>query len=139
MDNPRGCLTTDWLLARFSTRKAEACLGYRRFVSEGRGTPNPMVKLKNQMYLGCDQFVEDALSNLNPDQPLGDVPRVHVLQARKPLEYFRAKCPDTDNAMVMAYRSGHYTLEEIGIFFGRARSTVSRKVKAFEGSGKRET
>jgi putative transposase len=139
MDNPPDCLTTDWLLARFSTRKAEACLSYRRFVSEGRGIPNPMAQLKHQIYLGCDQFVDDALSNLNPDQPLGDVPRVHILHARKPLEYFQTQCPNTDNAMVMAYRSGHYTLEEIGNYFGRGRSTVSRKVKAFEGSGKRET
>jgi hypothetical protein len=28
--------------------------------------------------------------------------------------------------MVMAYLSGHYTLEEIGIYFGRAQHCVSK-------------
>ncbi len=136
MNSPHACLTTDWLLARFSKTRTEACLRYRRFVSEGHGIPSPMAQLKNQVYLGSEQFVEDALSKLDPDKVLRDVPRIQVLSARKPLEYFRTKYPEKNNAMVMAYLSGHYTLEEIGIYFGRGRSTVSRKVKEYESCGK---
>ncbi len=34
--------------------------------------------------------------------------------------------------MAIAYRSGCYTLEEIGKHFGVSRTTVSRAVKAYE-------
>ena len=138
MTSPHTCLTTDWLLAHFSRHRLEACLRYRAFVLAGRRDSSPMAKLKNQVYLGSEQFVEDALTKLDPEKPLYGVPRIQSLGARMPLEYYREKYSDHDTAMVMAYLSGHYTLDEIGSYFGKGRSTVSRKVKAYECCGKWE-
>lgn len=42
-------------------------------------------------YIGSEQFVADALNELDPDLPLNDIPRVQVFAARQPLEYFQAK------------------------------------------------
>lgn len=132
------CLTTDWLLLQFSKLRADACLRYRKFVSEGNGIPSPMSELKNQVYLGSEQFVEDALNSLDPNRKIREVPKVQALGAKKPFCHFDGTYTDRDLAMVMAYLSGHYTLEEIGAHYGKGRSTVSRKVKAYE-LGKWET
>lgn len=34
--------------------------------------------------------------------------------------------------MAEAYRSGHYTLKEVGDYFGVSYATVSRALKAFD-------
>jgi hypothetical protein len=46
---------------------------------------------------------------------------------------------DENEAIAMAYGSGDFTLEEVGAFFGTGRSTISRKVRAYEKNGKWET
>lgn len=139
LSRPHPCLTTDWVLGQFSALRGEACSRYRQFVAEGQGIPDPMAQLKNQIYLGSEQFIDASQHALDPDKPLRDIPRVQVLPARQPFEYYEAKYPDTDRAMVMAYRSGHYTLEQVGAYFRKSRSTVSRKVAGFDDSGKWET
>jgi putative transposase len=116
----------------------DACLHYRKFVSEGTGIPSPLSELKNQVYLGSKQFVEDALGKLDPNRKIREVPRVQVLVAKRPLEPFENIYIGGDLAMVTAYLSGHYTLEELGPHYGKGRSTVLRRVKAYE-LGKWET
>jgi putative transposase len=133
------CLTTDWLRARFSSSMKDACLRYRNFIAEGKNLPNPMEQLKNQVYLGSAHFVEDALRNLEPERKVLEVSKVQLLSAKQPLDYFSQCFADRDRAIVMAYLSGHYTLEQVGAHFGKGRSTISRKVKAYEACGKWET
>jgi hypothetical protein len=50
-------------------------MAYRAFVKEGRGPPSPLKRLKHQVYLGSDEFIEDMLSKLAPDQSLQDIPK----------------------------------------------------------------
>ena len=139
LSKPRNFLTPEWILRHFSKYQLEACLQYRKFVLEGRGMPAPWEHLKQQIYLGSDQFVEDALSNISDDQQLGEIPRVQRTVSAQPLSYYLDNCSDENEAIVMAYASGDYTLEEVGAFFGKGRSTVSRKVRAYEENGKWET
>ncbi|MBN7799007.1 hypothetical protein, partial [Parahaliea mediterranea] len=87
---------------------------------------------KNQIYLGSDKFVEDMQCKLDPDQSLRDIPRPQKLGSPKPLNYFAEKYPERNAAMAMAYRSGHYTLAQVGEAFGVSYATVSRAVKSFE-------
>ncbi|NNJ95622.1 MAG: hypothetical protein HKP12_00490 [Gammaproteobacteria bacterium] len=61
-------LTTDWLLAAFAKGKKEAQIRYRRFVQEGKNQPSAWESLKNQVFLGTDQFVEDMQCKINPKQ-----------------------------------------------------------------------
>jgi REP element-mobilizing transposase RayT len=135
---PHTCLSIDWILSRFSGYRSKASMHYRQFVAAGKNIPAPWDKLKNEIYLGSDQFVEDALQYVDRDEVLKDIPRLHTLAPRKPLEYYLAAYADTDLAMIHAYLSGHYTLDQVGDFFGKGRSTVSRKVKAYEDPGKWE-
>ena len=125
-------LTTDWVLGRFGRQRKLAQEAYRRFVQEGRGQPSPWESLKNQIYLGSDQFVEDMQRKLKPDQPLRDIPTLQKLSPPKPLSYYQDTFKVKKEAMAKAYLSGHYALQQVGDFFGVSIATVSRAVKAME-------
>ncbi|WP_305909605.1 hypothetical protein Q9L42_004590 [Methylomarinum sp. Ch1-1] len=51
------CLTTDWILAEFSESKKQAQRRYCDFVDAGKRQPSPWQQLKNQIYLGNDDFI----------------------------------------------------------------------------------
>mgnify|MGYP000468063423 FL=1 len=52
-------LHADWLLAAFAKRKNKAVEQYCVFVAEGKNQPSPWKQLKNQIYLGDDDFVDE--------------------------------------------------------------------------------
>ncbi|WP_411860482.1 helix-turn-helix domain-containing protein, partial [Halioxenophilus sp. WMMB6] len=105
---------------------------YREFVQAGKGQPSPWQNLSNQIYLGSDEFVEEMQNQMDPDQSLQDIPKPQKLGAMKPLEYYQSTYPSRNEAMAQAYRSGHYSLAEVGRYFGVSYATVSRAVKALE-------
>ena len=126
------CLTTDWVLSAFSTHKRYACERYREFVEKGDGQPPPWESLKNQVYLGSDQFVDDMLSMIQPEQSPRDIPRPQKSTPAQALCDFEQRFTDRKRAMAAGYLSGHYTLEQVGAYFGVSYATVSRAVKAYE-------
>ena len=125
-------LTIDWILAGFGDNKQSAQQAYGRFVSEGQGQPSPWEQLKNQIYLGTDQFVEDMQCKMDPEQSLDDIPKPQKQPPVKPLAYYEKKYGVRNRSMAEAYRSGHYTLKEVGDYFGVSYATVSRALKAFD-------
>jgi len=126
------CLLTDWILSNFGKQKKRSQEAYRKFVQEGKGQPSPWEALKNQIYLGSDQFIEEVQCKIRPDQSLKDIPRLQKQAPPKPLDYYKAKFSDRNIAMANAYLSGHYTLTEVGKGFGVSYATVSRAVKSLE-------
>jgi hypothetical protein len=102
------------------------------FVKEGNGQPSIWTRLRNQIYLGDDEFVEDMQCKMHPKQSLKDIPKKQKLVPKKALSEFEQRYTDRDTAMAVAYLSGHYTLSEVGEYFGVSYATVSRAVKAFE-------
>lgn len=127
------CLTTEWILAGFANTKNVAQQRYRDFVQAGQGQPSPWQQLKNQIYLGNDDFVHDMQRKLNPEQSLKDIPKKQKQSPVKPLSYFVDRDKTRDESMVQAYWSGHYTLTQVGEHFGVSYATVSRAVKRAEG------
>ncbi|SFJ08240.1 transposase [Nitrosomonas sp. Nm34] len=128
------CLTTEWILARFDKTKRVAQQRYRDFVRAGKEQPSPWQRLKNQIYLGDDDFVNDMQRKLNTEQSLTDIPRKQTQAPIKPLSYFADRYKSRDEGMVQAYLSGHYTLAQVGEYFGVSYATVSRAVKQAEKS-----
>lgn len=126
------CLTTDWILSVFSKQRKRAQKQYREFVLQGKNQPSPWDELKNQIYLGDSDFVEEMQCKLNPEQSLKDIPKIQKQAAKKPLQYFESRYTVRYEAMSKAYLSGHYTLEAVGNHFGVSYATVSRAVKKFE-------
>lgn len=127
------CLTTEWILAGFANTKNVAQQRYRDFVQAGQGQPSPWQQLKNQIYLGNDDFVHDMQRKLKPEQSLKDIPKKQKQPPVKPLSYFIDRDKTRDESMVQAYWSGHYTLTQVGEHFGVSYATVSRAVKRAEG------
>lgn len=126
------CLTVDWVLSVFGKAKKLAHERYRVFVQEGKIQPSPWASLKNQVYLGSDEFVEDMLDKLNPKQSLADIPKRQKRRPAKPLTYYQDQYSDRTRAMASAYLSGQYTLTQVGQQFGVSCATVSRAVKTYE-------
>ena len=123
-------LMVDWILACFSRRKIEAVKLYRTFVAEGRNQPEPWEELKNQIYLGDEQFVNDMQCKISPETSLSEIPSSQKRQVAKPLAYYEKKYSDRDMAIANAYKSGGYSMKDVGDYFELHYSRVSRIVKA---------
>lgn len=127
-------LQVDWLLSCFGTGKRSAVEQYKVFVAEGNNQPSPMEQLKNQIYLGSDEFVEEVQEWLEDDRSLEEIPSAQKRPVAKPLSFYRELYPDRNVAMAKAYLSGGYSMREIGEYFGVHYMTVSRAVHKIENS-----
>lgn len=121
-----GWLATDPILSAFGRHRAQAVEAYRAFVASGKNQPSPWGRLKNQIYLGSDVFVEKMQRRLEGGKDLSEVPAAQRRQMPKPLEYYARKYPDRDEAIDQAYACGGYGMKEIGAHFGLHYSRVSR-------------
>ena len=131
-DESHACLTTEWVLTVFSSTKNVAQQRYRDFVQAGKGQPSAWQQLKNQIYLGDDDFINDMQCKINPEQSLKDIPKKQKQAPVKPLAYFAERYKTRNESMAHAYLSGHYTLTQVGEHFGVSYATVSRAVKQAE-------
>ena len=130
--NAHALLTTDWILGNFGRNRKVAQERYRVFIQQGKKQPSPWESLKNQIYLGSDRFVEEVQCKLDPEQSLKDIPKPQKLGPIKPISFYKEAYKSRNSAMAEAYRSGHYTLAEVGDAFGVSYATVSRAVKEYE-------
>jgi REP element-mobilizing transposase RayT len=121
-------LATDWLLGIFSLQRSEAIKRYCAFVAEGKSHPALWVRLKKQIYLGSESFVETMQSKISADTPLGEIPLSQTRPLPKPLAQISSEYA-RDEAIEQAYASGGYGLKVIGDYFGLHYSRISRIVK----------
>lgn len=121
-------LQTEWLLAAFGRRKGKSMEAYRRFVAEGKNQPSPWQALRNQVYLGDERFVEKMQRHIDQDRVLSEIPKSQRRPQAKTLAHYERKAGSRDAAIIEAYNSGGYTLNEIGEHFGLHYSWVSRIV-----------
>jgi putative transposase len=69
------------------------------------------IELSGALY-HTEQFVEDMLCMIQPEQSLRDIPKPQKRAPARPLEYYESLFNDRKLAMATDYLSGHYTLEE---------------------------
>ena len=119
------CLATDWLLAAFSKRKNNAIELYKKFVQEGKGQPSIWSNLRNQVYLGSEEFIEKIQVHIDTDQQLSEIPAPQRRPVPRSLGYYKQYYRTRNLAIIEAYQSGGYTLKQIGDYFGLHYSTVS--------------
>ena len=124
-----GYLQTEWLLAAFGKRKSSAIEKYKAFVAEGRGQPSPWTLLKNQVYLGGDEFVEKMQALVDDDKELSEIPSSQRRPIPKLLSEYDGSNDDRNVAINLAYQSGGYTQKQIGDYFGLHYSSVSGIIK----------
>lgn len=127
-------LATDSILSVFDANRAQAVTAYRAFVASGRKQPSPWARLKNQIYLGSDTFVEQIQRKVEATQDLSEVPAAQRRQMPEPLEHYAREYQDRDEAIAQAYACGGYGMKEIGSHFGLHYSRVSRIISGREGA-----
>lgn len=132
-------LETDWILAQFGQTRQTAIRKYIQFVAAGVGVESPWRQLKNQVYLGSDEFIVQALQHAERKPSLKEIPRLQKLAPPKPLVYYQKTYAQRNEAIVHAYLTGHYSLTAVGDYFGVGRSTVARAVASHKRDGKWET
>ncbi|VAW78783.1 hypothetical protein MNBD_GAMMA12-3925 [hydrothermal vent metagenome] len=123
-----------WLLSYFDKQRKRAVIKYIDFVQAGVGIRSVWSDLKNQIYLGDDQFVESLQNKLKDTQKenLSEINRLQRRPLAKSLSWYESQIIDRKEAMALAYLSGEYTMKEISVWFCVHYSTVSRAVKSFK-------
>ena len=126
-------LQTDWILGQFNRNRDQAVMGYVDFVRAGAGMPSVWERLRGQVYLGSDAFLQ-RIQALSDKTSLAEIPRTQRRPLAQPLTYYRESIADPNAAMSTAYATGDYTMRQIADAFGMHYSTVSRALKK-QGSG----
>lgn len=123
------CLNADWVLSCFGSNKRKSIKRYILFVLAGVTKTSPLSNVKNQIFLGSEQFVENGLKLIDAHKDLSEVPRIQKRNSRLSLPTYAENSCNRNEAIIKAYRSGGYTLKEVGEFFGLGYSMVSRIVR----------
>ena len=126
-------LQTDWILGQFNRNRGQAVMGYVDFIRAGAGMPSVWERLRGQVYLGSDAFLQ-RIQALSDKTSLAEIPRTQRRPLAQPLTYYRESIADPHAAMAAAYATGDYTMRQIADAFGVHYSTVSRALKK-QGSG----
>lgn len=130
---PPAWLRTSWLLRSFDRDRAAASRAYRRFVDEGVREPSPWEQLRQQMYLGDDDFVAATQARIACNGQLEEVPAAQRRPVPRSLENYEREAPDRESAIVAAYRSGGYSMRAIGRHFGLHLSRISQILTEIDG------
>ena len=115
------------LLSQFGRNRKVALQNYMQFVADGVQQPSPWSFLKNQIYLGSDGFIERIQAKI-PQGDLSEIPKVQRRPIARTLDEYTQIANSRNEAIGYAYRSGGYTLRQIGDYFSLHYSTVSRIV-----------
>ncbi|MBE0478126.1 transposase [Candidatus Aerophobetes bacterium] len=130
------CLTTDWMLSQFGEERKSAILAYREFVHASLKEELPLKKLKGQIFLGEEGFMDKVKQLMRGKDELKEIPKIQRYITRPSLdEIFKGKATDgmsKDKAMYEAHVLYGYTLKDIAEFLGVHYATVSRAVKRGE-------
>lgn len=122
-------LETDALLAQFSDQITEARARYAQFVAEGLDVASPWEHLKGQIYLGDEEFVKRMQANLELVRTDVNIPKRRRRLPAPSLEQLASQYVDRNQAIHAAYRTGQYSYQEIGDYFGLHFTTVGQIVR----------
>lgn len=125
-------LCTDWLLAQFGNQRQRAVEKYIEFVQEGILRESVWIELKGQIYLDSEQFVEVMQRIAGDKTAIAEIPRLQRRAIAQPLSHFEQQTTSRDAAIVAAYATGDYTMQEIAKYFDIHYATVSRVTRKAE-------
>lgn len=122
-------LETDWLLSTFDSNRKQAIRTYIKFVAAGKGAPSPLKGRRHSLILGSDEFIETNLAKLDLPDDVTEFTKAQRRPPAKPIEWFRENATSRNHGIALAYKSGRYSMKEIGECFGLGYSMVSRIIK----------
>ena len=135
----QGGLNTDWLLSNFAKRKTTAIERYKTFVAEGKNQPSPWDALSNQVFLGSETFIKEIRAQIPDDKDLSEILVAQKRIPAKSMEYYEKTFPYRNDAIAEAFKTGAYSMKQIGEHFGLHYSQVSRIVRKKEKDARNKT
>jgi len=119
-------LDSQWIIAHFAKRRATAIDRYKQFIAEGKNQPSIWERLRNQIFIGNEDYIEKIQRKIDKDVDISEVPSSQRRPIPKSIEYYAKKYNDRDQAIVAVYNSGGYSMKEIAMYFELHYSSVSR-------------
>jgi len=123
-------LSIDWLLSVFGNCKQTSIRSYQQFVSEASLNDSPWDELKQQIYLGSDQFVNDVQSNINSLQDFSEIPSSQYTPSVLSIKDYEQRSSSRNDTLKLAYASGGYSMKALGDYFGLHYSRVSKIINS---------
>lgn len=123
-------LMCDHVLSLFGDQRGLAISAYEEFVLEGIGCESPFNALRNQLFLGDDNFCASAAKSEFKTELL-EIKRIQRRIKERPLSDYFDTYENKQEAMARAYLSHAYTMLEIAEFRQVSVRTVSRAVSNF--------
>lgn len=133
LDNPQSCLTADWILGQFGAKRRLARQEYIKFVAAGIKEDSIWTKVKGQVILGENDFVEEFIDYIKGRESIKEIPRNQRYINRSVLEeLFKAsvinKKQERDRKIREAVERHGYSQKEIADYLKMHYSTISRLV-----------
>lgn len=126
-------LTVDWILGQFGSIRRKAEKQYKEFVLSGIKEESPWKKLKGQILLGEEEFIEKFKEFLVQKEEISEIPRKQRYASRPVIaDIFKEKILDKqtrNRQMYKAHIKHGYTLKEIADYLGVHYTTVSKAIK----------
>ena len=144
LERPHKCLTLDWVLRQFGSRAAEAKRKYVEFIEAGKGAESIWKKVKGQILLGDEGFVDQFRDALKDSKRIKELPKSQRYMNRPTLEeYFRSKDLSDKRERAVAIKEAveHYgysqrqIADQIGLHF----TSISRIMREQEQCDLSET
>lgn len=131
MTEAHACLSVDWVLGQFWQKREGAIRRFRNFVRGGMEAGNPFDKVKGQIALGGEAFLEHLAPLLEGKSGIDEIPRQQRLAGRPALaELFPGgqSRQERNAGIVEAVERWGYSQKEVADRLGMHYSSVSRIV-----------
>ena len=125
-------LYTKSLLSLFGSNKTRCAKAYQQFISKGKGQPSPWQYLRNEVYLGSEEFVENMQCKMADGTKLRGIPKIQYGPVKRPIDWYFNRHNSRDQAVLIAYKSGHYTQQAIGDYLNLSHTTISGIIRAHD-------
>jgi REP element-mobilizing transposase RayT len=133
---PLPCLTTDWVLGQFGTKRRVAERKYRAFVRDGIAQETIWSDVKGQSILGDEDFVDRLINYVRGYEEVKEIPRSQRYVNRPTLEEIfknmKEKRRKRNRRIGSAVERWGYSQREVADYLGLHYSTVSRLIKEVE-------
>lgn len=122
-------LPTEYVLSLFNTNRSSAIKLYKQFVFNGKTFEPLWGKLKKQIFLGSDDFIDKMQNTIDLEINLINIPKQQDTPQGITIAEYESKSSGRNECIRLAYSSGQFSLAEIGAYFKLHYSRVSRIVK----------
>lgn len=125
-------LERDWVLGHYGNRLSAAQEQFIKFIQDGDNQSPLWEQLRQQIYLGDEQFVSRQQLRQASEKDLSEIPKIQRRRTIKSLDYYSEKYRKRNFAICAAYESGAYSQKDIAKYFDLHYSSVSKIVKQYE-------